>query len=196
MRDFVLLMMQNPKDAITVIALFVCAILIWFFKDRLASDFARMERRLDSSEAKISASLNQTQEELKRFSAHLNASVSAIHEDTDSVRSSMLSTREDVINRISQIRDMAAQLERECKLIALTVESTTSKFVEKFGDLKTISTHVDQTFGRVILIEKDVRALKDGHIDHHNVFEKVKKVVTAQNAEIAKLKGLKRPNDL
>ncbi len=175
------LLISSPTNILTVLALFLCGVLILDFKRRLNSDFARFEKILAENSVLLTRHMGETRDDLKSHAETMIKATRGLNGDMLKVKESLFNLKQEMIERLENIKQFAKNLEHDARTLAHALELTAEQFEEKFGRVILLRQELEEHYGRVHLIEKTTSK-------HQEWFTSVAQSLKAHSDELARLK--------
>jgi len=182
------MLFSDPLKAVIVILL---CVVVWFIQE----DFSRRKKQFESFEAKLEyweetfqKKLSETRTALRLHSEDLGKATKAVNGDMIQIKEHIFSLKETLIDQIEFLKSESAKLERQLILSVQKHELASEKFEQKLESVKNIKSELEETKGKIILIDTETKQAKVMLERHHEYFQKTAKALKAQKDELDAIK--------
>lgn len=188
LKDLLGILFAHPEHAATICSVFLAALLISLLAKKLVKDFNSFESRLAQWEISVSGHMSETRRSLAHHSDDLGKATKAINGDMQKIKESVFELKQDLLSRIESMREIAGHLERQVKMLAVAVKTTTERFEEKYGKIVELRQALDEGYGKIIRLEGSAKSVREELIKHEEWFRKIAKTLTDHKDDLSKIK--------
>jgi len=132
--------------------------------------------------------MTETKRALNKHSEDMGKATKAMNGDMLKVKESMFALKQEVMDKIEEMKNFAAYLERETRAMAQALELTTEKLDEKFGRIIEIKKELEMLNGKVIRVEENQGKFHIEIIKTKERLEAAGRLLQNQQEEISRIK--------